>query len=51
MSGKQLEQRMLQLEGEYKVRLAKIKKMAPYYMRKWHDSGELKKMLDSFSYD
>ena len=51
MSGKDLEKRMFQLEDEYKIKMARIKKVAPYYFRKWKDSGEMKKMLDSFSYN
>jgi len=51
MSGKELEARMFQLENEYKMKLKKLKQVAPYYIRKWKDSGEIKSMLDSFSYD
>ena len=51
MSGKELDARAIELEEEYKARLKRIKKIAPYYIRKWKDTGELANMLDSFSYD
>ena len=51
MSGKELVKRMDDLEIEYKIKLAKIKKIAPYYFIKWKETGELKDMLKGFSYD
>ena len=50
MTGDEMVLRMIELEKEYNARLEKIRKKAPYYLRKLKDSGKIKQIVNSFEY-